>query len=390
MSDRHLHLAIALDGAGWHPAAWRTEAARPTELLTARYWVDLVQEAQRGLVDFVTFEDGLSLQSTLPSGPDGRTDLVRGRLDAVLVAARVAPLTKDIGLVPDVVAAHTEPFHASKAVASLDYASTGRAGLQVRLSVRRDEALHFGRREAAELEGEHSAALFEETEDYIEVVRRLWDSWEDDAEVRDVASGRFIDRAKLHYVDFEGRWFSVKGPSITPRPPQGQAVVTALASGPEAYRLLGRSADVGFVTPRDGAQARAIVESVRNEHELAGRAGEALHVFGDIVVFLDSDPVEAAGRKSHLDGLAGEEYASDASIFVGSSSQLADLLEDWEGAGLTGFRLRPGTLPGDLEAITQTLVPELQRRGRFRRSYEASTLRGLLGLPRPDSRYVAA
>src|SRR3954454_12311928 len=102
-----LHLAVALDGAGWHPAAWREPDARPGELFTARYWVDLVQEAERGLLDLVTFEDALGMQSSDPEGPDARTDQVRGRLDAVLVAARVAPSTRGIGLVPTVVVSHT-------------------------------------------------------------------------------------------------------------------------------------------------------------------------------------------------------------------------------------------------------------------------------------------
>src|SRR3954463_6747043 len=123
-----LHLAVALDGAGWHPAAWREPDARPTELLTPRYWVDLVQEAERGLLDLVTFEDALSLQSTDRTGPDQRTDQVRGRLDAVQVAARVAPLTSSIGLVPTALVTHTEPFHLSKAIATLDFVSGGGAG----------------------------------------------------------------------------------------------------------------------------------------------------------------------------------------------------------------------------------------------------------------------
>lgn len=143
-----LHLAVALDGAGWHPAAWREPGADPGLLFTAGYWAALVAEAEAGLLDFVTFEDSLSLQSTDPAGPDGRTDLVRGRLDAVLVAARVAPLSRHIGLVPSVVATHTEPFHVSKALATLDYVSRGRAGLRIQISERPDEVRHFGRRTA--------------------------------------------------------------------------------------------------------------------------------------------------------------------------------------------------------------------------------------------------
>jgi len=120
-----MHLAVALDGAGWHPAAWREPEARPAELLTARYWTGAVAEAERGLPDFVTIEDGLSLQSSRYGEPDTRTDQVRGRLDAVLIAARVAPVTRHIGLVPTIIVTHTEPFHASKAIATLDYVSTG-------------------------------------------------------------------------------------------------------------------------------------------------------------------------------------------------------------------------------------------------------------------------
>lgn len=220
-----LHLAVALDGAGWHPAAWREPVARPGDLLTAEYWADIITEAEHGLLDFVTIEDALGLQSSRFTEPDSRTDQVRGRLDAVLIAARVAPLTRHIGLIPTVVATHTEPFHISKAIATLDYVSTGRAGLRIQVSARQNEAAHFGRRafprfRIEDLDSpavrELTAELFEEAGDYIEAVRRLWDSWEDDAEIRDAATGRFIDRDKLHYIDFESRHFSVKGPRSRP------------------------------------------------------------------------------------------------------------------------------------------------------------------------------
>jgi alkanesulfonate monooxygenase SsuD/methylene tetrahydromethanopterin reductase-like flavin-dependent oxidoreductase (luciferase family) len=400
MSDSSplLHLAVALDGTGWHPSAWREPGARPAELFTARYWSDLVAEAERGLLDFVTIEDSLGLQSSSYTGLDGRTDQVRGRLDAVQIAARVAPLTNHIGLVPTAVVTHTEPFHISKAIATLDYVATGRAGVQVKATARPNEAAHFGRRTLPPIRLEELvtpaaqqliAEAFDEGADYIEVVRRLWDSWEDDAEIRDVATGRFVDRDKLHYIDFEGRWFSVKGPSITPRPPQGQPIVSALAHQRVPYQLVARSADVGYVTPHDPAQARAIVDEIRAEQAAAGRAGEGVHVFGDLVVFLDDAATTAHARRARLDELAGSEYTSDAEVFIGTPAALADLLQEWQQAGLSGFRLRPGILPHDLEQITRALVPELQRRQAFRQTYDADTLRGLLGLPRPVNRYAA-
>jgi alkanesulfonate monooxygenase SsuD/methylene tetrahydromethanopterin reductase-like flavin-dependent oxidoreductase (luciferase family) len=381
-----MRLAVALDGAGWHPAAWREPRARPAELFTARYWVDVITEAERGLLDFVTIEDGFSLQTT-------RADQVTGRLDAVLIAARVAPLTRHIGLIPTVVVTHTEPFHIAKAIATLDYASNGRAGVRVRVSGSADEAALFGRRAFPRLNLRNqndpavralAGVLFEEAADYVEVVRRLWDSWEDDAEIRDAATGRFIDRDKLHYIDFEGRWFSVRGPSITPRPPQGQPVVAALghetAESTAPYQLISGSADVGFVTPRDADHAREIVTEI----------GPDAQVFADLVVFLAPTVEAAAERKARLDELAGYVYTSDATVFTGTPAQLAGLLIDWHRAGLAGFRLRPGVVPDDLEAITRELVPRLQRRGAFRTAYEAGTLRGLLGLSRPANRYATS
>ncbi|MFE6411060.1 LLM class flavin-dependent oxidoreductase [Streptomyces sp. NPDC057837] len=391
-----LHLAVALDGTGWHPASWREPGARPRDLFTAAYWADLVAEAEHGLLDFVTFEDGLGPQSSHPFDPDERTDQVRGRLDAVLVASRVAPLTRHIGLVPTVVATHTEPFHVSKAIATLDYVSGGRAGLRVQITARPNEAAHFGRRTVARIEAYDSpdalatvTDLFDEAADHVEVVRRLWDSWEDDAEIRDAATGRFIDRDKLHYIDFTGRHFSVRGPSITPRPPQGQPIVSALAHDTVPYRLVARATDVGYVTPHDGDEARSVVDRIRAEQATAGRASEPLHVFGDLVVFLDGHPDAARARRERLDALAGGPFTSDAPVFTGTPSQLADFLQHLADSGLSGFRLRPAAVAHDLPAITRGLVPELQRRGVFRRGYEAGTLRGLLGLARPANRYAA-
>ncbi|WP_052850432.1 LLM class flavin-dependent oxidoreductase [Streptomyces avicenniae] len=398
----HLHLAVALDGTGWHPAAWREPGARPGELLTARYWADLVARAESRLLDFVTLEDALALQSTSPNRHDARTDEVRGRLDAVLIASRVAPLTRHIGLVPTVTVTHTEPFHISKAIATLDHISGGRGGWRAQVA-KPLEAPHFGRREVApfpepgpdgrlappEEFARAVADAFGETEDFVEVVRRLWDSWEDDAEIRDAATERFIDRDKLHYVDFAGRWFAVRGPSIVPRPPQGQPLVTVLAHASAPYRLGARSADVVYVTPRDTEHARAVVAEIRAEQETAGRGGETVHVFADIGVTLGATSAEAEDRRAALDARAGGAPVSDAQDFTGTAVELADLLLALREGGLTGFRLRPAVLPDDLTAVTGALVPELQRRGVFRTAYEAATLRGLLGLGRPANRYAA-
>ncbi|MGW3121322.1 LLM class flavin-dependent oxidoreductase [Streptomyces sp. NPDC001107] len=402
MTGTPLHLAVALDGAGWHPAAWRAEDARPGELFTAGYWADLVTEAERGLVDFVTLEDALGPQSAAFHRPDDRVDQVRGYLDAVLLAARLAPLTTRIGLVPTTNVTHTEPFHVAIGIATLDHAARGRAGWRPQISSRAADAAHFGRRTTPELtdddvrDPELIAArlrpLFAEAADVVEVARRLWDSWEDDAEIRDAATGRFIDRGRLHHIDFEGPHFSVKGPSITPRPPQGQPLVVSLAHASTPYEFAARASDVVLVTPHDRAGVTSVLAQVDEAVTAVGRDVRArpLKRFAELLVFLDDEPGAAARRKARLDDLDGARLASDAEIFTGTPGELADLLLDWRAAGLDGFRLRPGTLPHDLTAITRGLVPEVQRRGAFRTAYDATTLRGHLGLVRPDSRYTEA
>jgi alkanesulfonate monooxygenase SsuD/methylene tetrahydromethanopterin reductase-like flavin-dependent oxidoreductase (luciferase family) len=377
-----------LVGSGGHRGSGRQPAARPTDLLRPGYWTDLVTEAERGLLDFVTIEDGLTLQFDDPTVADDRTDRVRGRLDAVLIAARVAPRTRHIGIVPTAVATHTEPFHLSKAIATLDYVSTGRAGVRVQATASPLAAAHFGRRTVGDPSSADTAReLLTEVADYVEVLRRLWDSWEDDAEIRDVATGRFVDRNKLHYIDFEGATFSVKGPSITPRPPQGQPIVAALSHGEASHALIATSADIGFVTPRNASEVTDIVESIASRRP-AGL--EPVRVFPDLVVFLADTAAQATERRARLNDHAGTEFVSDAEVFVGTPAQLADALQEWHAAGATGFRLRPATLPHDLVQITEGLVPELRRRGVFRSAYDTNTLRGTLGLPRPVNRYATA
>lgn len=392
MAPKQLHLGVALDGAGWHPAAWREPNSRPDELFSPGYWTDLVATAERGLLDFVSIEDTLRIPGAPHEPSDDAVDRVRARIDANLIAARVAPVTRHIGLIPTVTVTHTEPFHVSTSIATLDYTSRGRAGWQVRVSGSAEEAAHFGRREVRDLTAAEIAEavasgvfpsqvhdLFEEAADVVEVARRLWDSWADDAEIRDVVTRRFIDRDKLHYIDFEGRFFSVRGPSITPRPPQGQPVVAALAHGPLIYEFAVRSVDLVFVTPSRAAGPRVVLEQVAAAR--ADRVGEPLRVYADITVFLDSDEETGPQRLARLNELASAEFVSDAAVFAGSADELAELLTEWSAQGIDGFRLRPGVAVDDLTAIAGRLVPALQRRSAFRTGYPDGSLRALLGLP---------
>lgn len=402
MSSNHpLRLAVALDGAGWHSAAWREPGARPEALFTPGYWVQLAQRAEQAGIDFLTIEDSLALQSDDRFTADEDTRAVRGRLDALLIANRIAPNTERIGLIPTITTTHTEPFHVSTAVATLDYTSAGRAGWQARVSIREDEAAHFGRKKApgadsvrftsngAEL-NDAATALFAEATEVVEVVRRLWDSWEDDAEIRDAGTDRFVDSAKIHTVDFAGENFSVRGPSITPRSPQGQPVIAALAHAQVPYQFAASSADLVFTTPQDSADhAREVIAKVRAAEEGQGRTCQSLRIYADLLVVLDSATESGAQRLARLD--AQSPLASDARILSGSAAQVAQEIANLSALGYEGIRLRPAVLPDDLDLIATDLIPELIQRGLFADQRGAENLRDRLGLPtQVASRYATS
>lgn len=398
MTDQpHLHLAVALDGTGFHPASWRDGTARPREIFTARYWGDLARTAERGLFEFLTIEDSFGLQSSRLTGPDDRTDQVRGRLEALAIASFMAPLTRHIGLVPTVVPTHAEPFHIGSGISTLDYVSKGRAGWRPQISTRPAEAAHVGRRTFPEIDPRQPATpeiaaivadTFDEAADAVEVARRLWDSWEDDAVIRDIATGRFVDRDKLHYIDFEGRFFSVKGPSIVPRPPQGQPLVVALAHSRVPWEFAARTSDVVLVTPRDADDVDRWVHGVREAERTVGRTGTPLMIFGDLQVVLADTEAEAKARKAALDEADGGPFKTDCRQFTGTPEQLAEELQAWAAHGLVGFRLRPAVIGADLDALVDGLVPALQQAGAYHHDYAPGMLRERLGLGRPASRYA--
>lgn len=296
--------------------------------------------------------------------------------------ARIAPMTDSIGLVPTVTTTHTEPFHVSKNVATLDFVSHGRAGWLVDVSATEAEASHFGRRGVASTDD-----LYAEAGEAIDVVRQLWDSWEDDAVIRDIPSGRYIDRDRLHYTNFEGRFFSVRGPSITPRSPQGQSLVVIEGFDDRALAIGIRLADLIIIEAGDVAAALGIRARIDDGLRLAGRDHAEVTVMAAIDVLLETTSAAAQSVRRHLDAMAPSLPC--ALDFVGDAVALADLIALWIDADVVdGFVVRPSTLPHTLDRIVDELVPILRSRGMFRTEYEGRTLRDHFHLPRPLNRYA--
>ena len=375
---RSVHLGVDLTDAGAHPAAWRTLGSQAQRLFDAQRLDALVATAQRGLLDLVAFDDAFSLQPVTRHG-------VQGRLDAALVASRLAPRSAGIGLVPTIDTTHTEPFHVSKAVATIDHVSRGRAAWQVGWSTTQQATDAFGRKAAQD-----EVDAIDEAGEVIDVVGRLWDSWEDDAEIRDQATSRFVDRDKLHHVDYEGIRFAVKGPSITPRPPQGRPPVVVTATSDEALALAARRAEVVRLraTSLDDALAqRARLDDLAGD---AGRSTDEVRVLVDTYVVLADDESSARARLELLDDLEPSSWATDSLVHVGTAGALAETIETWVAAGaVDGFHVRPSSLSTDLDVLVHRVVPILQSAGLFRTAYPGRTLRDTLGLTRPANVFAA-
>ncbi|MGX1473471.1 UNVERIFIED_CONTAM: alkanesulfonate monooxygenase SsuD/methylene tetrahydromethanopterin reductase-like flavin-dependent oxidoreductase (luciferase family) [Streptomyces canus] len=346
-----LHLSAAVD----QPSAY-----------DAASYLTLVRLAERGGLDFVTLEDSFARP-----GPD-----------ALAVLARLAPATSRIGLVPTVTTTHTEPFHVQAAVATLDWVSRGRAGWRIDVSTTEGEARLFGRRHAAS-----AGELWQEAGEVADVAARLWDSWEDDAEIRDVATGRFIDRDKLHHVDFRGTSFSVKGPSIVPRPPQGHPVRVVDATDAPARRTAARYADVALVRASSAMQAAAARDQLRSMAADFGRHPGRLRILAGLLVDLGDG--EHAAEPGH--GGGGPRQTPQGPLYRGGPVDLAELIATWHGEGIVdGFHLTPVEPLRDLERLVNGTVALLQHRGLFRTFYPGSSLREHLGLARAVNQYATS
>jgi alkanesulfonate monooxygenase SsuD/methylene tetrahydromethanopterin reductase-like flavin-dependent oxidoreductase (luciferase family) len=396
MPDRFA-LVTALRGAGWHPAAWRAPDSGAERIRSLRHWRDVIVEQDRLGVDAVTVEDSFTAG---PLGDDGDLDVttVVGGLDALLVTAAVAPATRQIGLVPTVSVTHTEPFHVATSVQTLDHVSSGRAGWRLQVSPTAREAALFGRRTlpttTSAPDGETAAALFAEAREVAEVVSRLWDSWDDDAIIRDVRTGRFIDRDRIHNAEFRGEYVSVHGASIVPRSPQGRPPVFVLAHRADAASLAVDVADVVLVTPgSDGREARDLVTEIRHL-EKTDPSRTSRPVIADLAVLIEQSRALAEDELAALDEAAGQPYAlgsgSDAAVLATTVPELVARIGSLRDAGIAGVRLRPLRTPRDSTAIARQLVPALVTAGLRAdvSSRPVADLRSRLGIAPAVSRHA--
>jgi alkanesulfonate monooxygenase SsuD/methylene tetrahydromethanopterin reductase-like flavin-dependent oxidoreductase (luciferase family) len=355
-----LHIALEVDGDGAHPAAWRHSGRPPGEALTARAVAQIVTTAEAAGITLVTFDDS-------PVPPSDGLDAA-GRIEAGTRASYVSTRTDRIGLAPTLHVTTTEPFHLATQLASLDWATHGRGAWLVGAANDAPSRATIGEQPLSEEQ------LHQEIVDVVEIARSLWDSWEDDAVIKDEASGRYLDPLKVHPIAFKRHELSILGPLITPRPPQGQVVVLA----PD-HLGIDELADIVLVSAAD-------IESITARAAQAKSAGAPL-VFAEIQVVLDAaEP--AARRLQELD--SATPWPTDGRLRqVGPASALLELLSDLAGR-VDGVRLHLAVHAIDLPILIEQVLPELASRALHEPPRAADTLRQTLGLPRPISRFAAA
>lgn len=358
---RPIALAIHLDGDGAHPAAWRRADHLPAHLLTARRIRETVALAETA---------GFAL-ATLGGGhlPPGEAPNILARLDPLQQAAFAGPLTTRIGLVPEVEVTFIEPFHTANQLATVDHVSRGRGGWLLRATGDARAAKGYGWPAF-----EDGAALTREASDVVEVTRRLWDSWEDDAVIRDTTTWRYIDRDKVHYADFVGATFSVKGSSYVPRPPQGQLPILSHDGLVDPGQV-----DVTIVHAPDLSDLPALADGARARG--AGLVGT------DIEIVLDSRGAAAGARLAWLDGHTRWAPARDPRV-VGSPADLTEAIGALAGV-VDLVRLIPAVIDVDLPELRYAVLPALFQAGIATPSRAGTTLRESLGLGTAVNRFAA-
>jgi len=355
-SHRHVVLGVDLTSAGARPGAHRARGPIPPRPFDGDRFLQLVRTADRGLLDLLTLDEGFLLHP-------GRGQ-VTGRLDTVVAAARAARVTTGIGLVAAVDTVHIEAAHAAVALSSVDRASGGRAGWQ---AVRQTGVPESDETWASRVEpGIHS-------------VGRVWTGRPGTGQgaVELDAEGRFR-------VDHDGIRFAVRGrpaDGATPLAPVRPPVVVRVRTEASAT-LAGRTADIARIAVTEAAQAVRLRRLVRDAALSAGRDPEDLRVLVEVYVVLAAERAGARARLELVEALEGTAPTGGALVVADTPDELAVLLADWATVGAAdGFLLRPSSLSSDLDAITERLVPALQRAGLFRTERTETTLRGALGLP---------
>ena len=428
-SPRQMHLGVFVLGTGNHAAGWRYPGAADS-FQSLPVVQQIARTAERGRFDLLFLGDGLT------ADPHAHPSFT-ARFEPLTMLAALAASTTHVGLGATASTTYSDPFTVARAYASLDHLSGGRAAWNAVTSSSPGSGLNFSR------EHPPHAERYAVAEEFVDVVRGLWDCWEDGAIEADRETGRYIDPARVHALNHKGRYFSVKGPLNIGRTPQGRPVILQAGASEPGQALAARTAEVVFSVVQDLEEARAFHATLKGRLPQYGRAPEELAILPGVMPVIGATQAEARDKLATLQGfvtdtsslaMLSSRLGQDMSAFpldgpvpdlplpdsshgfartmlakarrehmtlrdlytltaaarghwvlCGTPASIADTLEEWFTTGAAdGFNILPPYFPAAFDEFVDLVVPELQRRGLFRREYSGTTLRAHLGLERPE------
>ncbi len=443
-AKRQLRFGAFFSVPGCHPTGWRHPDAICETDMSFRLLADMARMAERGKLDCLFFQDSVAIPGSTAVYGGQPFRIKSGRqahIEPVSAIAAIGAITKHIGLISTCTTSYNEPYNVARRFLTIDHISGGRAGWNLVTSQAEDEAVNFGRDQHFE-----HGIRYERASEFHDVVVGLWDSWEDDAFLRDKASGQWFDYDKMHILNHHGEYFNVRGPLNVARSPQGRPVVAQAGSSDVGMELAARTADMIFTAQDTIPEGRAFRDSIHKRMEKYGRRPEEIRVFPGIQPIVAETMSEAQDYYEELRALVDDgvgiaavaRLAGGVDIFSmdpdgplpplkpsnaararqeriiamgkrgmtireigrvlamsqthrviwGTPKSIADDLHEWLEAGACdGFNLLFAHYPAPLEEWVTMVIPELQRRGIFRTEYEGKTFRENLGVPIPQNKF---
>src|SRR6478752_9295088 len=441
MTQNQLRLGAFMRPVSIHTAAWRYPGGTPDANFNLKALISYAQTLERGKFDAFFMADHLAVLN-MPMEALKRSATVTS-FDPLTLLPALAQHTQHLGLIATASTTFEPPYTIARRFASLDHISEGRAGRNLVTTSNPDAALNFGMDEQME-----HAERYARAREFYDVVTGLWDSWADDAFVRDVEQGLYFDPAKMHVLNHKGKYLSVRGPLNIARPVQGWPLIVQAGASEDGKQLAAETAEAVFTGGGSLADAQKLYADIKGRMDKLGRDREHLKILPGAFVVVGDSIEEAREKRAKLDGMVHYDSAiaslsvqlgTDASgfdpdgqlppipetnasksgrqrlvdvaprdkltvrqlaqrvggygglSFVGTPATIADQMEEWlTSFGCDGFNIMFPFLPAGLDDFVDKVVPELQRREIFRREYEGRTLRENLGLPRPKNRFFEA
>jgi FMN-dependent oxidoreductase (nitrilotriacetate monooxygenase family) len=438
--ERMILSAFFFNPQGDHRVSWRHPRAPLREVYSLAYFQNLAAAAEAAKLDTLFIADHVGMWDTNESN---LVYYANPRLEPITLLSSLAAVTSKLGLLATISASYTEPYNLARMVASLDHLSQGRAGWNVVTSGMPEEAMNFGLDDNID-----HADRYERADEYVDLVKALWDSVEDEALLLDRASGFFADPRRIHRLNHVGKYLKVRGPLNVPRPPQGHPVIVQAGSSDHGKALAAKHADLHFAILRTIEEAQRYRADFHGRLVAAGREPQDMKILPGIHPIVAASRDEASEKEAALQELVPERigvdlvtswsgvdvssYPIDGPLpplpeldsfdgqrtnlermkvfaeqglsireiarrligggtvpsFAGTPTDVADQLEAWfRGGAADGFNLMFPLLPEDWLQFTALVVPELQRRGLAQTEYRGETLRDRLGLKKPGNRF---